>query len=557
MTREELLEFFTTSFKRIYGPDIDISSNTPDGQIINIIIQAALDDEDLLTQIYNSFDPDEAVGKVLDQRVAINGIQRQGGTYTITPITLVNSQSINLYGLDGAIINPDVRDDGQEIFTVQDDAGNKWFLLETELGLSAGTHVLNFRAALPGEQLTVPNTITIPATIVLGVDSVNNPTSYTTLGINEESDAQLKIRRQKSVSLGSQGYYKGLLGALQNIVGVTFAAVYENVTSVTDSDGVPGHSIWVIIGGTAQPADIANAIYTKRNAGCGMRGNETYVINQVDGTPFIVNWDNVIPSSIFLTFTATSINGVTPPNIAAIRSGLVTQFTPGVSVEIDVNQLATAVQKIDPNTLVTSAGFSDGLIQQIMLLGAAESGSFKINYNGNQSAVINWDDTLGTIITKVQAVPGLEECLVTGAIGDRYLIFDLSGVSTVLGLIYVSDNSLQTAAMDPVYIGYDYAFSYTYLAPKQYQPVFTEENIVIVPMILNPPSGEVQAGADLQLTTLGGYKVYTYSIETNNSGASINSSTGLYTAGPITDVSDTVMVTDALGNTATTTVTVK
>jgi hypothetical protein len=46
------------------------------------------------------FDPDNAVGVVLDQRVAINGIQRQAGTYTVTPITVVTSQSVNLYGLD-------------------------------------------------------------------------------------------------------------------------------------------------------------------------------------------------------------------------------------------------------------------------------------------------------------------------------------------------------------------------------------------------------------------------------------------------------------------------
>ncbi len=41
---------------------------------------------------------------------------------------------------------------------------------------------------------------------------------------------------------------------------------------------------------------------------------------------------------------------------------------------------------------------------------------------------------------------------------------------------------------------------------------------------------------------------YSYSIHTNNSGGSINSSTGVYTAGSTPSVTDTVRVTDGLGN---------
>jgi hypothetical protein len=46
-----------------------------------------------------------------------------------------------------------------------------------------------------------------------------------------------------------------------------------------------------------------------------------------------------------------------------------------------------------------------------------------------------------------------------------------------------------------------------------------------------------------------------YTIPTNNSGGSINSS-GVYTAGATHPVTDTVKVTDALGNIATCTVSV-
>src|ERR1700743_3678309 len=85
-TQAELLAAITASFQSIYGPNINVASDTPDGQIINIFIQSILDVEDLIANVYNSFSPDNAMGVVLDQRVAINGIQRQAGTYTVTPI---------------------------------------------------------------------------------------------------------------------------------------------------------------------------------------------------------------------------------------------------------------------------------------------------------------------------------------------------------------------------------------------------------------------------------------------------------------------------------------
>lgn len=348
-TQSELYANMSAALQAIYGANIDLSSNSPDGQMLNIFIQAALDLEDLLTQIYNQFDPDNAVGAVLDQRVAINGIQRQAGTYTIQPVSITTSQALNLYGLDQS---------AQPVFTVADNAGNQWQLLTTVSLPTPGVYSLSFQAANPGAIQSALNSITVPVTIILGVTAINNPTIYTTLGINEESDALLKVRRQKSVSLASSGYLAGLLAALENISGVTYAYIEENTTAATNSDGVPGHSIWVIVAGSGASASIAQAIYTKRNAGCGMYGGVSYTITQADGSLFNVYWDVVVQQPLFIEFTATSINGSSAPQIAAILAALPTSFTPGVYSEVNINELATLVQQIDPNTLVTNAGFS-------------------------------------------------------------------------------------------------------------------------------------------------------------------------------------------------------
>ncbi len=444
-TEAELVTYFTAQYRDIYGADINLDQDTPDGQLMMIFIRAILDLQDLLTQIYNQFDPDLAVGAVLDQRVAINGIQRQAGTFTITNVTVTTSQSVTLFGLDQAVNPP---------YTVQDNSGNQWELI-TSIVVSSGANVLAFQSVVPGEVLTVPNTITVPVTVVLGVTSVNNPTTYSTLGINEESDFDLKIRRQKSVSLSSQGYLSGLLAALENISGMLAAFVYENTTGSTDADDIPSHSIWVITSGSAAPSAIANAIYTKRNAGCGMKGSQEFPIVQADASTFIVKWDDVEAEDLFIKFTATSLDGVNAPNIAAIRAGLVTTFVPGVYEQVNINDLATAVQAIDNNTLVTSAGFS-----------TSSGGSYT--------------------------------------------------------------NTLTPTA-------------------KNKQFAVSEANIIILPIILLPTADTAGDGDTIDFSALGGFGAYTFSLHTNVSGASINSGTGLYTAGA-TPGTDVVRVTDGLGN---------
>lgn len=563
-TRDELLTYFTTALKAIYGNDINLDQDSPDGQSLNINIQAILDLEDLLVQICNGFDPDNAIGRILDQRVAINGIQRQAGTFTQTFITLVISQALTLYGRDQS---------AQPVYTVSDNAGNQFELVNTASPSVAGTYAYLFQAKNPGAVLTVPNTITIPVTVVLGVTSINNPTSYLVLGINEETDFALKVRRQRSVALPSQGYLAGLYAALYNIPGLTFAYIQENNTGSTDADGVPGHSIWVIVAGSASNAEIANAIYTKRNAGCGLyniSGIPNYEVVQVDGSQFPVYWDTVLSVPLYLTFTALSIDGVNPSGIAAIKNastGLPSTFLPGPAATVNANQVGTLVQAIDLNTLVSGAGFSIETVQVVTFSLIAASGTFKFSYNGVLTAAINWNDNAATIQTKIRAISGLGSITVAGSIASKTLTITMTGITNPY-MLGVSANGLLDGSAVAITLNFLSNFV-SILTPstKNRQFQISVANIVILPMILSAPgvayvisSGSVtgttktvDAASTLQFTGLGGYGTLTYSVVTST-GSTINSSSGLYTAG--TAGTDTVKVTDAQGHIATCTVTI-
>jgi hypothetical protein len=552
-TYQETLDFYKAAFRRIYGEDVNLESNSPDGQMLGIITQDVVDLQDLLVAVNASFDPDQAFGVILDQRVAINGIQRQGGSYTVTNITLVNSKSINLYGLD-----QEFSADPQPVYTIADNAGNRWFLITSELGLTAGTHVLSFRAELPGAQLTTPNTITTPETIVLGVVSVNNPTTWSTLGENEETDVALKIRRAKSVALGSPGYVVALEAALQNLSGMASARVFENDGDIADADGIPAHSIWPIVSGSALPVDIANTIFKYRGAGAGMKGTESYIITKPGGGSSTMRWDNVFLQNLFIEMTINLVDPTTPTDVDTIRDQIAVLLKPDVYATMNVTSLGTIVQDIDSNVYFEEAGFSDGKDQDLRVSDFPASGSYKLVYNGVSTASLAWNASAGTVQTALRAIAGLENIVVSSTLSASKVMFlDLSDVPSVDGLIYAKDNTMQTAGAVAVTFSYDYHFANA-ITPtsKQNQFLVSTENTIVLQMQLLPATSTVSSAAQQQFTAYGGYGPYTYSISLNNSGGTIDATTGAYTAGPTDGVTDTIKVRDALGNEKTAAVTV-
>lgn len=340
---------------QIYGPNINVEPNSPDGQLINLMAQVAIDLEELAAQINAGFDPDQAVGRVLDMRCAINGVVRRAGTYTIQPITVTTNRAVTLPGLDTSPTSP---------FTVSDSAGNRFVLVNAYSFGAAGSASLTFRAEKLGEVLTTTNTINQIVTVTLGVTSVNNPSAATTVGTAEESDAALRIRRQNSVALPSRGYLDGLIGALQNVDGVEQAIVRENDTNAT-VDGIPAHSIWCIVLGGSN-ADVANAIYRKRNAGCGMKGATTVNVTQIDGTTFPVQFDRPTNQNLWISFDAVAVTGSLDEDY--IRTQLLAQLSYNIAQAADASAIVALCKQIAPNVSFSNEGVSDDNVTYVSLL---------------------------------------------------------------------------------------------------------------------------------------------------------------------------------------------
>lgn len=348
----EIVADLTTQLQAVYGADINVDQNSPDGQLINIFAQASADQLELLVDIYNSFAVENAFGVDLDQRVAINGLARRAGTFTTTPVLITVNQALNLIGLDEIETNPTA-----QVFTIKDDAGNQWVLAENHTFSGAGATSLTFRAVTLGAVEVIANTITNQVTTVLGVTAVNNPTvSGTILGVNEESDADLKIRHGRMFYLASTGPSDAVAAALLSIPDVIDAFVGENVTD-TPSGGIPAHGIWCIVNGGSD-ANIAQAIYSKKGAGCDMVGAETFVITRPQGNSITIKWDAALTQDLFIQFGVTPRSGTIPTD-ADIKTALAAALVYKLGQIATIGDVVAAMLAIVPNAYITGVGVSD------------------------------------------------------------------------------------------------------------------------------------------------------------------------------------------------------
>lgn len=113
-------------------------------------------------------------------------------------------------------------------------------------------------------------------------------------------------------------------------------------------------------------------------------------------------------------------------------------------------QMALAIFSQQPNILTDGGQLVVILLgvatEHLALSGIPASGTFKINYGGHATAAINWNDTAGTIQTKVQAVPGLEGVLVTGSLASQAFDLEMGGVyGAAPAAVTISNNSLATS----------------------------------------------------------------------------------------------------------------
>lgn len=319
-TFSEIFAGLVSSYKEIYGEDIDLAQNTPDGQRVGVESKARADMQAFILAVYNSFDPDLAEGIQQDKIAKVCGITRRPATKSTWDIDVTATQAATL---------PD--------YTIKDDLGQEW---RADLDVLAGTTTVTFLAVEWGAVTGLSGATFEQVTILTEVTTLTTAVNAT-VGLEEETAEEFRIRRNKSVQNPSLSTVGGLFSRLANTAGVTDAIVYENDQDTTDTErNMVPHSIWAIVeGGTVD--DIAETITLNKTGGTALKGSTsgTYIetVTRPDGTEYIIThtkvFDRPTYTDLFITLTATRTNPSVAVDQALIKENLASRsFTIGDGV---------------------------------------------------------------------------------------------------------------------------------------------------------------------------------------------------------------------------------
>lgn len=345
---DDVLAYLAAEFRTIYGEDIYIDPDSQDGQMLAIFAAAIDDANAMAVQIYNAFSPSSARGVGLSSVVKINGIKRLVPSFSTVDL-LITGQA------GSTIVNG----------VAQDASGAQWLLPASVTIPVDGDITVTATAKDAGAQLAAPGTITTIGTPTRGWQTVTNP-AEAVAGQPVELDATLRRRQTVSTALPSRTVFDGTIGAVASISGVTRWKGYENDTGSTDANGLPAHSIsLVVLGGDATA--IAQAIADKKGPGCATYGTTSVDITDEFGVTRAIKFYRPTTATIKVAVAVTAQSGFTTAIETAIKQSIV-DWVNGLEIGEDVEfaeiyvpanlngDLARRTYKITGLTIAKNAG---------------------------------------------------------------------------------------------------------------------------------------------------------------------------------------------------------
>ena len=311
-----VLQFLKDEYKTIYGNDVYLEPDSQDGQWIAVQALAIFDTMQVAQDTYNSFSPLTAQKDALSRNVKINGIRRLSASYSQVDLVII--------GQAGTTIN-----NGQ----VEDTLTQKWNLPATVVVPVGGEITVTATAAEIGAKTAGANTITKISTPTLGWQTVNNPLAAVP-GNPVETDAELRKRQKASTALPSLTVLDGIIGAVASIFGVTRFRGYENDTGAPDANGIPAHSMAIVVeGGDAQA--IGEAIAIKKTPGSPTYGTTTVTTYDKYGLPNDINFFRPTVATIGVEVTIKALQGYTT-GFAALIAAAVADLLNNLEIGDDV-----------------------------------------------------------------------------------------------------------------------------------------------------------------------------------------------------------------------------
>lgn len=286
---DQLLEELNDEVKAIFGDNFNVSPESPDGQINGVISESNANLWEIAEDSYNAFNPSAATGNTLSNLVQLNGITRLPATSSRAQLSVTGTAGTTIPS--GSLVSTS-------------DTGDQ-FSTEVDVTLDgAGNGSVFANAVNTGPITALAGTITEIDTPITGWSTVNN-SADAQLGTDEETDVELRARREQSVARDAQAIIDAIFAGVANVPGVTQTVVLENDTDVVDSNGLPPHSFQVIVVGGVDE-EIGDVIWLKKPAGILSFGSTTVQIIDSQGIPHDISFSRPATIDIYVEVDLTT-----------------------------------------------------------------------------------------------------------------------------------------------------------------------------------------------------------------------------------------------------------
>lgn len=289
---------------------IDWDADTFLGEISGIVSEELGMLSEIIQDVYDARDPNNATGTQLDSISGLSGVARDPATYSIA--------EVGLSGTAGTVIpaGSELRDpSSDELWTTNSDA-----LLD---GTGSATVEASPPETGPINLSSVPLTWTI-VTPVTGWDAAETTTNESP-GQNEETDAELRIKREEALAATGGNSLPAIRSNVLDLDFVQQAVVIDNDTSVDQTiSGLTlrdkSYAVVTYPGGFAgtRETELANTIYDVAPPGIYLNGDNSITVTGEDGHDKMVRWyyATEVPLDVQVEVNMAD-GGAIPPSIQA------------------------------------------------------------------------------------------------------------------------------------------------------------------------------------------------------------------------------------------------
>lgn len=268
------------------------------GQLNGIYGAEIRDVLELVADVYDSLDPDSATGAALDRLCAYSGTERLAASNSLVTVSVTLSAGATVAAGDLVL---SVVGAPESTFENRDELSNPSGIQAVVSGVFVALEVGPIEA--PAGSLTV---ISQPAA---GVVSATNPADAT-VGREIEEDADLRARRERELFRPGSSTPDAIVVDVQDIDdAIVQVKVFENTSDEEDDDGLPPHSIEVMVydgtptGTAVADEDLALAVWRAKPAGIRTYGTITETITDVNGEAREVSFSRPSTKNIYVRLT--------------------------------------------------------------------------------------------------------------------------------------------------------------------------------------------------------------------------------------------------------------